>query len=195
VIDVESFVSQLTDCYQRMWLIAAAVTGDRAEADDIVQEASIIGLQKRSEFMSGTNFAAWMAQIVRLTALNYRKKADRRNLRITDPVRIDQSISATATDTQDTKSLLTDDGRLSEDQTDFDDEVMSALNEISDVARMCLLLRVVAQLSYDDIAQTLQIPAGTAMSHVHRAKQSVRERLKTRGRPSPNCCIHQGKER
>jgi DNA-directed RNA polymerase specialized sigma24 family protein len=45
VIDVESFASQLTDCYQRMWLIAAAVTGDRAEADDIVQQASMIGLQ------------------------------------------------------------------------------------------------------------------------------------------------------
>src|SRR6478736_4415357 len=96
VIDIESFASQLTDCCQRMWLIAAAVTGDRAEADDIVQQASMIGLQKRADFAAGTNFAAWMSQIVRLTALNYRKKSGRRNLRISDPVRMDKSISASA---------------------------------------------------------------------------------------------------
>jgi DNA-directed RNA polymerase specialized sigma24 family protein len=36
----------------------------------------------------------------------------------------------------------------------------------------------VQQLSYDEIAESLQIPAGTVMSHVHRAKQSIREHLK-----------------
>jgi RNA polymerase sigma-70 factor, ECF subfamily len=195
VIDVESFASQLADCYQRMWLIAAAVTGDRAEADDIVQEASIIGLQKRADFTAGSNFPAWMAQIVRLTALNHRKKSDRRKLRVTDPARIDNSMTASEGDTQETTFPLSVDGRLSDGQMHFDDEVLSALYEISDVARICLLLRVVEQLSYDDIAQTLQIPAGTAMSHVHRSKQSIRERLKSRGRQSSNCCIHQGKER
>ena len=196
MIDVESFASQLTDCYQRMWLIAASVTGDRAEADDIVQQASMIALQKRADFAAGTNFAAWMSQIVRLTALNYRNKSGRRNLRITDPVTMDQSISASASDAQDAKFPLTDDGRLREDQDDFDDELLSALGKLGDVARMCLLLRVVQQLSYDDIALTLQIPAGTAMSHVHRAKQSIRERLKEpTADESSKYCGHQGEAR
>ena len=195
MIDVESFASQLTDCYQRMWLVAASVTGDRAEADDIVQQASMIALQKRADFAAGTNFAAWMSQIVRLTALNYRKKSGRRNLRISDPVTMDKAISASASDAQDAKFPLTDDGRLREDQTDFDDELLSALGELGDVARTCLLLRVVQQLSYDDIAQTLQIPAGTAMSHVHRAKQSIRERLKSHCGRSFKYCDHQGEAR
>ena len=195
MIDVESFALQLTDCYQRMWLVAASVTGDRAEADDIVQQASMIALQKRADFAAGTNFAAWMSQIVRLTALNYRKKSGRRNLRISDPVTIDKSISASAGDAQDAKFPLTDDGRLREDQTDFDDELLSALGELGDVARTCLLLRVVQQLSYDDIALTLQIPAGTAMSHVHRAKQSIRERLKSHCGRSFKYCDHQGEAR
>ena len=195
MINVESFASQLTDCYQRMWLVAASVTGDRAEADDIVQQASMIALQKRADFAAGTNFAAWMSQIVRLTALNYRKKSGRRNLRISDPVTMDKSISASASDAQDAKFPLTDDGRLREDQTDFDDELLSALGELGDVARTCLLLRVVQQLSYDDIALTLQIPAGTAMSHVHRAKQSIRERLKSHCGRSFKYCGHQGEAR
>jgi RNA polymerase sigma-70 factor (ECF subfamily) len=175
-----------------MWLIAAAITGDRAEADDIVQQASVIGLQKLADFAAGSNFAAWMSQIVRLTALNYRNKSGRRNVRFTDPARMDQSISS---DTHDATFPLTDEGHLTENQGDFDDEVLSALHEISDVARMCLLLRVVQQLSYEDIAHTIQIPAGTAMSHVHRAKQSIRERLKDRGKESSKYCGHEGNVR
>jgi RNA polymerase sigma-70 factor (ECF subfamily) len=177
VIDAESFASQFTECYQRMWLIAAAITGDRTEADDIVQEASLIGLAKRGDFVAGTNFAAWISQIVRLTALNYRKKSERRKLCVTDPVHIDQSISARAHRSGEPVTPLAEGGKLSDSQMDFDDEVLSALDQISDVARICLLLRVLHQLSYDDIAQTLNIPAGTAMSHVHRAKQTIRERL------------------
>jgi RNA polymerase sigma-70 factor (ECF subfamily) len=170
-----------------MWLIAAAITGDRTEADDIVQEASLIGLAKRGDFVAGTNFAAWMSQIVRLTALNYRKKSERRKLCVTDPVHIDQSISVNAHSSREPVMPLTGDGKLSDSQMDFDDEVLSALGQISDVARICLLLRVVHQLSYDDIARTLDIPAGTAMSHVHRAKQTIRERLQSGSRLLEHC--------
>ena len=82
---------------------------------------------------------------------------------------------------------ITEDGRLTAHQTDFDDEVLFALREISDVARACLLLRVVQQLSYEEIAQTVQIPEGTAMSRVHRAKQTIRQRLKGRDQRSAKC--------
>ena len=56
MLDVESFAVLLTGCYQRCWLIAAAVTGDRVEADDIVQEASLVALRKLADFTVGTNF-------------------------------------------------------------------------------------------------------------------------------------------
>jgi RNA polymerase sigma-70 factor, ECF subfamily len=178
VLDVESFAAQLTDCYQRCWLIAAAVTGDRVEADDIVQEASIIALRRLADFTVGTNFSAWISQIVRLTALNHLKKSGRRSVVVTDPQAIDRAEGSNVASAKDGPIPVTEDGRLPEHQTDFDDEVLHALRGIGDVARACLLLRVVHQLSYEDIARTLQIPEGTAMSHVHRAKQSLRQRLK-----------------
>ena len=170
MLDVESFAALFADSYQRCWLIAAAITGDRVEADDIVQEASLVALRKRAEFTTGTNFAAWIGQIVRLTALNYAKKSIRRHTVVTEPEiagRVDASVAA-----------ITEDGRLAEHQSDFDDDVVLALQQISEEARACLLLRVVQQLSYSEIAEVLQIPEGTAMSHVHRAKLSMRERLR-----------------
>ena len=65
---------------------------------------------------------------------------------------------STAARATDWPSSVDSDGRLSKHQTDFDDEVCSALREIGDVARACLLLRVVHQLSYEEIAETLEIP-------------------------------------
>ena len=89
MLDVESFTALLTDCYQHCWVIAAAVTGDRAEADDVVQEASLIALRKLADFTVGTNFSAWISHIVRLTALNHLKKSGRRHVVVTDPATID----------------------------------------------------------------------------------------------------------
>ena len=178
MLDIESFAAQLKDCYQRCWLIAAAVTGDRVEADDIVQEAALVALQKRSEFTAGTNFGAWMAQIVRLTALNHLKKLNRRNTVVSDPTKMDQIESATTTLAPNNLFGFTEDGRLIAHQTAFDDETRLALLNLGDVPRLCLLLRVVQQLSYDEIAESLEMPSGTVMSHVHRAKQSIRAHLK-----------------
>jgi RNA polymerase sigma-70 factor, ECF subfamily len=184
VLDAESFATLLTQCYQRCWLIAAAITGDRAEADDIVQEASMIALRKLDDFRVGTNFTAWISHIVRLTALNHIKKFHRRGAVVTDPSAIDK-IAPSAVAATDKPESVTQDGRLAADQTDFHDQVLWALHEVSDVARACLLLRVVQQLTYADIAETLQIPEGTAMSHVHRAKQSIRQHL-MHSRPQPS---------
>jgi RNA polymerase sigma-70 factor, ECF subfamily len=184
VLDIESFVAQLKDCYQHCWLIAAAVTGDRVEADDLVQEAAIVALQKRSEFTPGTSFSAWMAQIVRLTALNHVKKQKRRNTVVSDPTKMDQIESSQTVSSQAVHSPnelfgFAKDGRLVANQMAFDDETRRALLNLGDVPRLCLLLRVVQQLSYDEIAETLKIPSGTVMSHVHRAKESIRAHLKS----------------
>ncbi len=196
MLDIESFVAQLKDCYQHCWLIAAAVTGDRVEADDLVQEAAVIALQKRSEFTPGTSFGAWMGQIVRLTALNHLKKQNRRNTVVSDPKKMDQiespqTVSSQAVSSQAVLSSnelfgFTKDGRLLANQTAFDDETRRALLTLGDVPRLCLLLRVVQQLSYDEIAEMLAIPSGTVMSHVHRAKQSIRAHLKSQSKRVAN---------
>ncbi len=178
MLDAESFQSLFAESYQHCWLIAAAITGDRVEADDIVQESSLIAFAKRAEFKAGTSFTAWISQIVRLTALNYLRKSVRRTNIATDPAMIDRAVASVAVSAKSGFAAISESGRLNEDHGDFDDEVLLALHEISDEARACLLLRVVQQLSYGEISQTLQIPEGTAMSHVHRAKQSMRRRLK-----------------
>jgi RNA polymerase sigma-70 factor, ECF subfamily len=156
---------------------------DRAEAEDVVQEAAIVAYRRRADFSQGTNFAAWIAKIVRLTALNHIKKTKRSGVTVTDPTDLDreripvQAGHESSSDSVSDNNSVLDNGRLSAHQTIFDDEVLSALETIGEIARACLLLHTVQRLSYDEISQTLQIPVGTAMSHVHRAKQGLRHHL------------------
>ncbi len=59
----------------------------------------------------------------------------------------------------------------------FDDRLLGALKTLGETPRACLLLRTVEEMSYREISEILGIPEGTAMSHVHRTRQALRERL------------------
>jgi RNA polymerase sigma-70 factor (ECF subfamily) len=157
-------------------LVAAAVTGERQSAEDIVQEAAIIAFQKFGEFESGTNFPAWLAEIVRRCALNYRRKTQHRRTFAADPATL-AHMNSTAAGVDDSSPVVADSGRLAPQQAAFDDDMTAALRELSDEARATLLLRIVEKLPYAEIAELLHIPQGTAMSHVHRSKAALRKRL------------------
>jgi RNA polymerase sigma-70 factor (ECF subfamily) len=174
--DPQSFAAQYCEAYPRLTLVAAGVTGDRQAAEDIVQEAAVIAFEKAARFTPGSNFAAWLAEIVRRCALNHRRKKQLRRTYPADPVVLGQ-IDDGALLAADSSPIARDSGEILDNQAAFDDELMSALNQLSDDARACLLLRTVEKLSYAEIAALMQIPEGTAMSHVHRSKSVLRERL------------------
>ncbi len=175
VLSPAQFAKEFQQCSSQLWLMAAAMLGDRHLAEDIVQDAGIIALKQLNEFRIGTNFVAWMSQIVRFQAYNQSRKRTRRGTRSVDPVTLDSEASDAASPSQ----LPDANCILPPEQTFFDDEVMRALHDLRDVARACLLLRSVHQLSYAEIAAMLDIAEGTAMSHVHRSKALLRQKLST----------------
>ena len=182
VMDRQSFAAQYRAAYSRLWQIATGMTGDRAHAEDIVQEAAVIALKKVHTYDPNASFAAWMAAIVRRCSLNYIRKLRNRATSPTDPVVLDQSGFTTQASSFPAQ-VVSDRGILHEAQTEFDDQVLRGLRSLTDVARCCLLLRVVQQLSYAEISELMQISAGTAMSHVHRSKQVLRNHMQSLDAP------------
>lgn len=157
------FARLLTASSRILWHIAATA-GERSAAEDVVQEATVIGLSKLSEFRSGSNFTAWMGQIVRYVAMNQGRKADRqetlsRTMVLGNPIKVDSNSDATLSNAGD------------------DARVESAMAGMDSTARACLVLRLVERMTYAQIAVSLGIPEGTAMSHVFRAKRALVERL------------------
>ncbi len=171
------FAELVQGAYAKLWTLATAIVNDRALAEDVVQEATITGLRKIADYQRGTNFTVWMSQIVRFTALNHRKSRKRRNAQS-----LDEHIVLSPVEKEQTgPAPVTDEGQLADGQTDFDDELTHAISELSSERRACLLLRVVHGMTYEEISEVVGVPEGSAMSHVHRAKKVMRQRLKTTG--------------
>ena len=171
----DEFAVLVQDAYAKLWTLASAIVNDRTLAEDVVQEATITGLRKIADYKRGTNFTVWMSQIVRFTALNHRKSQKRRNAQSLDV----HTMVFPEPRGHSGPAPVTESGQLVDGQTDFDDVLTSAISELPPERRACLLLRVVHGINYEEISEIVGIPEGSAMSHVHRAKMSMRQRLKT----------------
>ncbi len=145
-----------------LWCVAAGVLGDRATAEDVLQEAALAALGKLDSFRPDSSFVAWMSQTVRFVALNHRRKRERRARAMTE--RGDEPLLAGRT-------------AMPDERSDFDGAVATALSSLAETPRTCLLLKTVVELEYSEIAEVLQIPAGTAMSHVSRARAKMQKLL------------------
>jgi len=167
-LSAEEFCAQLQSSFRTHWLIAVSIVREPATAEDVVQEAALIALGKLADFTPGTNFNAWVGRMVRYVALNYARKEQKRRApsfeSVGDPVDAEAAGRASA-------------GAHAGYRGGLDARIEHELFAINETARACLLLRTVEGLSYADIAGLLEIPEGTAMSHVHRTRLVLRERL------------------
>ncbi|HZW05690.1 MAG TPA: RNA polymerase sigma factor [Phycisphaerales bacterium] len=183
----DAFAALLSPARPRMFLVALAIVADRTEAEDVLQDATITGLNKfrAGEFATGTNFDAWMGQITRFTALNAR-----RTRHSAPPALGDASERLSAGHNGSVN------GRRAQRGEDYDADdaraLRLALDGLSETARLCLLLRVVGGLPYSSISAIVQVPEGTAMSHVHRAQRALRQTLSGRASNAPGVDERQG---
>ena len=169
-----SFAERCRNVSTRLACLAAGIIGDRRDAEDIVQQAILIAIEKNNDFESESHFTAWLAGIVRNCALNHRRKSARRKTQPTDPAEmVVGDVGAVASPVNPAT------GRLKPLQGSFDDRMKSALQQISPKARSCLLLRTVEGLDYKEISLLMDMPEGTAMNLVHRSKKKLRTILQT----------------
>lgn len=180
MLDAEQFAQQFKDSFRSLWLTALGVVHDSAYAEDVVQEAAVVGLGKLDQYQPDTSFRAWMGQIVRFVALNKARKLDKPDRKTLEAGALEAARPKTPPSLYD-ESALTGSGQLSVDQVHFDDKLKRSLEGLPRVARACLLLRTVEGLDYDEIATILDIPKGTAMSHVHRSRKQLRDVLSEKG--------------
>lgn len=161
------FAAEYESSARALWSVAVGVVGDASLAEDIVQEAAVLALGKLDQFQRGTRFTAWMGQMVRFVALNRGRKEHKRR-----PAGLDSQV---------VEQMVSDEGRATADAiglgVELDEAIQEALVDVSEVARACILLRTLEGMDYACIADLLGIPEGTAMSHVHRTRRFLRQRL------------------
>ena len=152
-----------------LWL-----TQNEAEAEDLAQEALSKALRAFDSFTPGTNFKAWIFRILRNTFLTTRTAiAATRTTFIEDPEDLEALPAANSTPEE---TLL---------QLDNAAAVQQALSQLPPSLRDCLLLCDVEELKYKEIAGILDLPIGTVMSRISRARAALRAQLQPHfgGRP------------
>jgi RNA polymerase sigma-70 factor (ECF subfamily) len=171
--DREQFAEQAMQYAPQLYSAARRMTGNSADAEDLVQDTYLRAWRSFGTFQDGTNLRAWLFRILTNSFINsYRAKqrrpqeadlADVEDLFLYKRVRtIDQS-TRSAEDTL--FDLFTD------------DEVKQALEDLPENFRVPVLLADVQEFSYKEIAEMLDIPIGTVMSRLHRGRKAMHKRL------------------
>jgi RNA polymerase sigma-70 factor (ECF subfamily) len=153
--------SHLLACLPRLRRYARALVGDRAGADDLVQDTMERAWQKLASWRRGSDMRPWLFSIMHNLHVDQRRK----------PV--------IPTVTLDDEDALATPAYAPDRLVGYDLE--SALRLLAAEQREILLLVVLEEMTYEEVAATLGIPLGTVMSRLSRA----RERLRTlvEGRP------------
>lgn len=156
----ESFESMALPLLDPLYNYARWLAHNREEAEDLVQETFAKGLKGFRSFQPGTNFRAWMFRILRNTFLTSQTGLK------TISLDSDESQSMLPATEESPESILI--GLSNRDL------VQAAIEELSPKFREVLLLCDLEELSYKEIAQVLDVPLGTIMSRLARARSSLR---------------------
>lgn len=152
---------------------ARRLTGNTADAEDLVQETYLKAYRGYGGFKEGTNLRAWLFRILTNTHINRYRTASRR---------------VEETELDDLENLYLykkvaqagNTGRSAEDvlMDHFTEaEVESAVAALPEHYRVPVLLADVEGFAYKEIAEILDVPIGTVMSRLHRGRNALQKEL------------------
>lgn len=139
----------------RLRRYARAMVGDRAVADDLVQDTLERGWSRLAQWRPGSDLRAWLFGIMHNLRVDQLRRPGLSTLPLADeasevPIRASQS-----------------------DRLEIND-LAAALARLPEEQRAVLLLVGLEEMSYDQIASTLNIPVGTVMSRLARGRERLR---------------------
>lgn len=154
--------------HERLYRLAFHLVRDRDEAEDVVQETFIRAWQRRGELRDPGAVVPWLSRIARNAARDrlrwWKRRPDR------------ERAGAERADELPGADLQLAAGERAA-------EVRRALDVLSEKHRVILLLREVEDMSYEQIAELLDLPIGTVESRLHRARGALARKLEKVRKP------------
>jgi RNA polymerase sigma-70 factor (ECF subfamily) len=144
--------------------VAHSLTRNHAEAEDLVQD-TLLRAYRGIDGFDGRHPRAWLLTILRNTHINRNRRRRPELLRDPDAA-TDRMISAASDERTDA---------VIDDEVDV--EIIRALESLDEPFRRVVELVDIDGLSYAEAAEVLDVPVGTVMSRLHRARSRIRDRL------------------
>lgn len=147
-----------------MYRVALRLTGEAADAEDLVQDTVLKAFRAWASFRQGTNARGWLLTILRNTFINdYRKR--RRT-----PVLVDIDVA-------EPHAIIHQQPGQDPEGEFFhalvDDRILAGIDALPEEFREVVVLSDIEGLGYAQIAETLQVPVGTVKSRLSRARRQL----------------------
>ncbi|WP_194976604.1 sigma-70 family RNA polymerase sigma factor [Aquiflexum lacus] len=156
-----------------MYNFGFRLTFDEDDAKDLVQDTYLKAYRFINSFEQGTNAKAWLFRILKNSFINdYRKKSKQ-------PAKIDYQEVETYYNSDDVDFGITTDLRVDAVKDMLGDEISNALNSLAVDFRTVIILCDLEGFTYEEMAKILDIPIGTVRSRLHRARNLLKEKLRS----------------
>ena len=165
--DEEAFAQLVAMHEKRVYTLALRITGDREDAEDAAQEAFLSAWKGLPNFRGEAGFSTWLYRLTSNAAIDCLRR-DRR-----------QRVSASLDDGE-LGMEVSDPAPTPQEQAESEslrEAVRWGLGELSNEHREVLALREFQELSYEEIAQQLDMDLGTVKSRISRARGALRKIL------------------
>lgn len=170
-----SAYGELVRRYQdRVFNLCLRMSGNRDDAEDFAQEAFVKALQSLDRFAERSKFYTWVFRIAVNLIISARRKHGRRSTvsldgggRETENNVALGALLSSAVATPERKAM----------EAEQNHQVLQALDMLDEEQRSILVLRDMESLSYEEIADILDVPTGTVKSRLHRARIALRDLL------------------
>lgn len=152
---------------------ALRLSGNDAEAADVLQEALTKAFESFDRTREGTRWRPWLFTIVRNTFISRLRKGARESLLEDGPAGLREPRAE-----PDGGELAPIDWRTLQGAGDaFEDEILRALLDLPEAQRCAVILCDIEGLDYDTIAEIVDCPVGTVRSRIHHARRRLRKAL------------------
>ncbi len=149
----------VTEHHQLLYRYAFRMIGNESDAEDLTQQTYLIAQNKLDQLRQPAAARAWLCRILRTTFLKSCRKR-----RPWSAVDLDMDMNAVVGQWPNTSPL---------DQ----ERLKLALDELPEMFKLVLLMFYFEDRTYQEIADELEVPLGTIMSRLSRAKAHLRKRL------------------
>jgi RNA polymerase sigma-70 factor, ECF subfamily len=164
----DEFRTRMVEFLPRLRRFAIALTGDMDQGDDLVQDTCMRALLRVDQWERGSRVDSWMYRIAQ-------------NLWY-DRVRA-RKTRAEVSDTEAAATVAGEDGRVVAESRLALKEVTAAMAHLTDEQRVLVALVCVDGLSYKEAADITNVPIGTVMSRLARARKDLHDRLEKKPAP------------
>lgn len=168
---------QLFDRYhKRVYAVAFGVLKNRHDALDCVQEGFVKVHRHLPSFQGSSSFYTWLYRIVMNLAIDQLRRR-----KTAKPVEFDDGFRRDSQEPGDdaiVSRLLDENPRKAVIRRELLERVQAALAELPEYHRQVILLREIEGMSYEEMAEALDVPKGTIMSRLFHARKKMQEALK-----------------